>query len=61
MVRLAQALGGAEADTIRNVVLFSVMIYELIGPSLTRMALQKAGEIVPTPAQKRSRKRFASG
>ena len=61
MVRLAQALGGAEADSIRNVVLFSVMIYELIGPSLTRMALQKAGEIVPTPAQKRSRKRFASG
>lgn len=61
MVRLAQALGGAEADVIRNVILFSVMIYELIGPSLTRMALQKAGEIVPTPPHKRSRKRFAPG
>lgn len=61
MVRLAQALGGAEADTIRNVILFSVMIYELIGPSLTRMALQKAGEIVPTPPHKKNRKRFASG
>ena len=61
MVRLAQALGGAEADTIRNVTLFSVMIYEIVGPSLTRMALQKAGEIVPQPAQKRSRRRFAPG
>ncbi len=26
-------------------VLFSVLIYDLIGPSLTRMALLKAGEI----------------
>ena len=26
------------------------MVYELIGPSLTRMALQKAGEIAPDTA-----------
>lgn len=59
MVRLAQDLGRTEADTIRNVILFSVMVYELIGPSLTRMALQKAGEIVPTPPHKRTRARFS--
>ncbi len=40
----AQLQGGA---LIRNVVLFSVLIYELVGPSLTRMALTRAGEIKP--------------
>ncbi len=32
---------------IRNVVLFSVMVYELVGPTLTKMALKRAGEIDP--------------
>ncbi|MCD7770926.1 MAG: cation:proton antiporter [Oscillospiraceae bacterium] len=32
---------------IRNVVLFSVMVYELVGPTLTKIALKKAGEIDP--------------
>ena len=60
MVRVAQSLGGTEADIIRNVILFSVMIYELFGPSMTRMALEKAGEIIPKPAHKKSLGRFAS-
>ena len=60
MVRVAQAIGGSEADIIRNVILFSVMVYELFGPSMTRAALEKAGEIVPTPPNKRTRGRFAS-
>ncbi|MCC8131083.1 MAG: cation:proton antiporter [Ruminococcus sp.] len=30
---------------IRNVVLFSVMVYELVGPTLTKIALKRAGEI----------------
>ena len=60
MVRVAQVIGGNEADIIRNVILFSVMIYELVGPSMTRAALEKAGEIVPTPPHKRNRGRFAS-
>lgn len=38
---------GADGDLIRNIVLFGVLIYELIGPSLTRMSLLKAGEIDP--------------
>lgn len=32
---------------IRNVVLFSVLVYELIGPALTKRALTSAGEIKP--------------
>lgn len=60
MVRVAQAIGGTEADVIRNVILFSVMIYELVGPSMTRKALEKAGEIIPKPPHKRDLLRFAS-
>ena len=40
---------GAEGAIIRNVVLFSVLIYELVGPMLTKMALTAAGEIRPKP------------
>jgi Kef-type K+ transport system membrane component KefB len=36
---------GAEGALVANITLFSVLIYELVGPSLTRMALLKAGEI----------------
>ena len=32
---------------IRNVVLFGVLIYELVGPALTKRALTAAGEIQP--------------
>lgn len=60
MVRVAQAIGGSGADIIRNVILFSVMIYELVGPSMTRRALEKAGEIIPKPAHKRDLLRFSS-
>ena len=40
---------GAEGALIRNIVLFSVLIYELVGPMLTKMALSAAGEIRPKP------------
>ena len=36
---------GAEGSLIRNIILFSVLVYELIGPSLTKMALTRAGDI----------------
>jgi hypothetical protein len=36
--------GGA---LIRNVVLFSVLVYELVGPALTKRSLTLAGEIKP--------------
>lgn len=32
---------------VRNVVLFAVLVYELVGPAMTRRALMKAGEIDP--------------
>ena len=42
----AQQLG-ADGALVRNIILFSVLIYELVGPLLTKMALTAAGEIVP--------------
>jgi len=38
---------GAEGFIVANITLFSVLIYELVGPFLTKMALLKAGEINP--------------
>ena len=38
---------GPEGDLIRNITLFAILIYELVGPLLTKMALQAAGEIHP--------------
>ena len=43
----AMQLGGYEGSLIRNIILFSVLIYELVGPMLTKMALTRAGEIAP--------------
>lgn len=44
---------GAEGALVRNIVLFSVLVYELVGPTLTRIALTKAGDIKPKPTTKR--------
>ena len=49
----AAELLGAEGLLVRNIVLFSVLIYELIGPLLTKIALTKAGNIVPEPTSAR--------
>ena len=43
---MAESLG-PEGMIIRNIVLFAVLIYELVGPTLTKIALTRAGEIVP--------------
>ena len=48
MVNSAQVLGPVNGSLIRNVILLSVLIYELVGPSLTKMSLEKAGEIKTT-------------
>ena len=37
----------ADGAIVRNVVLFSVLVYELVGPSLTKRSLLAAGEIKP--------------
>ena len=38
---------GASGAIVANITLFSVLIYELVGPFLTKVALTKAGEIDP--------------
>ena len=48
-IQVAESLG-AEGAVIRSIILFSVLIYELVGPLLTKIALTKAGEISPKEA-----------
>ena len=45
MAMTATAL--SDGSQVRNVVLFSVLIYELVGPALTKRSLTLAGEIKP--------------
>jgi hypothetical protein len=46
MAMKAQALADGGA-VVAQITLFSVLIYELVGPTLTKMALMRAGEIQP--------------
>ncbi len=46
MALKAEALAGV-GMLVANITLFSVLIYELVGPLLTKISLQKAGEIEP--------------
>ncbi len=50
-VTAAALLGAGVGGTVRNIVLFAVMIYELVGPMLTKIALTRAGDITPKPAE----------
>ena len=45
----ATASMGDDGQLIRNIVLFAVLVYELFGPLMTKIALMKAGEISPKP------------
>ena len=36
---------GAEGNIVRNITLFAVLVYEIVGPFLTKIALTKAGDI----------------
>ena len=45
---------GATGVIIRNVALFAVLVYELVGPLMTRIALEKAGEITEKPIPPRA-------
>lgn len=46
----AQTLEG-DGNLIRNIVLFAVLIYELVGPLMTKWALTRAGDIQPMSAE----------
>ena len=49
-------LGGEDGTLIRNIVLFGVLIYELLGPSMTKAALTRAGDIQAIPAEVKTRR-----
>ncbi|MBR5140422.1 MAG: cation:proton antiporter [Clostridia bacterium] len=46
MATTAQKLG-ADGAIVAQIVLFAVLIYEIVGPTLTKISLTKAGDIVP--------------
>ena len=48
MAMRAMEIGGDIGTTVSNVVLFSVLVYEIVGPFLTKISLEKAGEIDKT-------------
>lgn len=56
MAMKAEALG-APGMIVANITLFSVLVYEIVGPFLTKVALTKAGEI--KPEEKRSARELA--
>lgn len=58
MVILAQSLGEQQGAMIRNIILMSVLVYELVGPLLTKWALTRAGEIKAQSADTTTRERF---
>lgn len=49
---------GAEGDLICNITLFGILIYELIGPTLTKHALIRAGDIQPMSEEVKNRRRI---
>ncbi len=42
-----EGLANADQYLVRNIVLFSVLVLELLGPLATKIALTKAGDIIP--------------
>ena len=47
MAMKAKAALGAEGMVISNITLMAVLVYELVGPMLTKMSLLRAGDIKP--------------
>ena len=47
---------GSEGELIRNITLFAVLVYELVGPLFTRQALMAAGEIQSIPQEVKDRR-----
>lgn len=58
MCQQAVTLGSYDGKLIKNIILFAVLIYELVGPSITHWALLNSGDIEKTPANKTSHERF---
>ena len=58
MVVTAQALGQESGAMIRNIILFAVLVYELVGPLLTKQSLMAAGEVQSKQPEAHYRARF---
>lgn len=56
MCTTAARVLGSDGNLIRNIILFAVLIYELIGPTLTKIALTKAGDITEIPGEVKNRR-----
>ena len=56
MCTIAASQLPGEGTLIRNITLFAVLIYELVGPLMTRAALQAAGEIKPMSDEVKNRR-----
>ncbi len=50
MALKARELGAVEGAVVANITLLAVLIYELVGPMLTKISLLKAGDIKPEGA-----------
>ena len=48
---------GPEGAVVANITLFAVLVYELFGPMMTKMALTAAGEIQPMPEHVKNRRK----
>ncbi len=58
-----EQINSPECAIVANITLFSVLIYELVGPYLTKLSLMKAGEIRPegkTSAREEAKKAMES-
>ena len=56
MCLTAMQLGPVEGAMIRNITLFAVFIYEIIGPLLTKLALTASGDIRPMSDEVKNRR-----
>ncbi|MBQ7096784.1 MAG: cation:proton antiporter [Clostridia bacterium] len=56
MCTIAAETLGAEGNMIRNITLFAVLVYELVGPLMTRSALTAAGDIKPMSEEVKQRR-----
>ena len=52
----ASALG-EQGTLIRNITLLAILIYELVGPLLTKRALERAGNIQEMPEEVKNRRK----
>ena len=49
---------GEQGVLVRNIILFSVLVYELVGPALTKMALTRSGDIQPKSYEVENRRKL---